>query len=147
MVDIDETAAQIVVKVSGETVVVTDMEIESDFDMERNYGSGQPIPNSVSFKKVEHGGSIELKGNKLTLNRLLFFQPDDTNIPEGFAPGFPKPFSMTITHLDGTKTGAPEAFVTNRGFQFSEGETAVTSYQFIITRMDGDPEVPNNAAN
>lgn len=139
MVDYSETAAQIVVEYEGERVVVADLDLQSDYDMERNFGSGHVVPSGVSLKKVEHGGSISLKGNKLDLNNLLFYQPGD-DVPEGAQIGTPKPGVLTITHMNGTTTSGYDLFTTTRGFQFSEAETAETRYEFIIMRMDGDPE-------
>ncbi|QCC48085.1 hypothetical protein [Halobellus limi] len=139
MVDYSETAAQIIVEYEGERLVVTDLDLQSEYDMERNYGSGYVVPESVSLKKIEHGGSITLKGNKLSLNEVMFYQPGD-NIPEGAQVGTPKPGVLTITHMDGSTTSGYDLFVITRGFQFSEGESAETRYEFIIMRMDGDPE-------
>lgn len=139
MVDYSETAAQIIVEYEGERLVVADLDLKSDYQMERDYGSGYVVPSAVAMQKIEHGGSITFKGNKLHLNNVLFYQPGD-DIPEGAQVGTPKPGVLTITHMNGSTTSGYDLFVITRGFQFSESETAETSYEFIIMRMDGDPE-------
>lgn len=135
MTDIIESAAQIVVEVSGQEIVVTDLSLNDDFDMERNYGSNRLEADSLSFKKIERGGSLTLKGSKVELEDALFYQPGD-DIPEGFEVHTPKPFVMTILLLNGNTKSRRDNYVTSGGFQFSEGETAETTYEFITMRAE-----------
>lgn len=139
MTDLLETAAQITVEAAGERIVVTDLTLDDAFEMERNFGSKASEngleASSLSLKKIERGGSITLKGNKHGLNQKLFYQDGD-DIPEGFAVGAPKPWALTILHMDGNTTSRRENYVTNFGYQFSEAETAETSYEFITMRAD-----------
>jgi hypothetical protein len=139
MAKITETAAQVTVEVEGERIVVTDLSFEDSFDLERNYGSkvserGMEA-DSLSLKKIERGGNLALKGSQHQLNKRLFYQPGD-DVPEGFEVGAPKPFTLTVLHLDGETSSRRENFVTTYGYEFSEADTAQTRYDFITMRAD-----------
>lgn len=135
MTEQTEAAAQIVVSVGNEEVVVADLQTRSEYDIERHYGSGSKVPSGYSVKMIEHGGSMRLKGNRLDLNELLFYQ-SEAEIPsgrdgQGKEVGDPKPATITVLHMNSTTDEYYEVLVTTRGFEFSEGETAETSYEWI----------------
>lgn len=138
MTDQKEAAAQIEVRIGSERIVVSDFNVRSEFDIERLFGSGSLLPEGFAVKKIEHGGSMTLNGNKLDLNRILFYQPEDT-IPAGSAVGTPKPGTLTVLHMNGETTDFFEVMAVNRGFEFASGEVAQTSYEFIAMSASDDP--------
>lgn len=140
MTDQKEAAAQIEVRIGSERIVVADMNVRSEFDIERLYGSGSLLPEGFAVKKIEHGGSMTLNGNKLDLNQILFYQAED-DIPAGSEVGTPKPGTLTILHMDGSTSDFFEVMVINRGFEFASEEVAQTSYEFIAMSSTEDPEL------
>jgi hypothetical protein len=143
MVQYKESAAQVVIRLGNEEIVVTDFQTRSEFDVERHYGSGRILPDGVSVKKIEHGGNMRLKGNRKDLNKHLFYTNRDRAdgiIPEGAQVGTPKPGTVTILHMDGDTSEFYEVFVTTRGYEFSESETAETHYEWIAMRSSDDPQ-------
>lgn len=124
-----EAAAQIEVSIEDEIISVHDLDTTTEIDIERHYGSGQLDPDLYSIKSIKHDGSIMLKGNKLALTQKLY---DDT--------GSPKEGTITITHMDSSTTEYTKVLIVGEGFQFSEGETAETSFEWIcMGRQHGTP--------
>lgn len=115
-----EAAAQVEVFIEGERITVHDLDTTTEIDIERHYGSGHLDPDQYSIKSIKHDGSIMLKGNKLALGQSLYNED-----------GSPREGVMTITHMDGSVTEYKQFLIVGEGFQFSEGETAETSYDWI----------------
>lgn len=128
MTNRSEAAAQIVLELEGNEIVVRDFDFETEIEVKRNFGSGKVVPDTYSVTKIEHGGSTLLTGNMLYLGSLLF---DDE--------GYPVPGVLTITHMDGSTTTFEEFIVVSEGFQFSEAENSETSYNWIAMRKRHNP--------
>lgn len=121
MADRKESAADIVVSVEDrEDVVVEQLSVTKEIDIETIYGSGRTLPDGYSINQISYQGSMELQGNKLDLQDVLF---DDN--------GIPNEVTVNITHFDDTLTSFTEVLATNEGWEMSSGESTTTSYEFI----------------
>lgn len=121
MADRKESAADIVVSVEDrEDVVVEQLSVTKEIDIETIYGSGRTLPDGYSINQISYQGSMELQGNKLDLQDVLF---DDN--------GIPNEVTINITHFDDTLTSFTGVLATNEGWEMSSGESTTTSYEFI----------------
>jgi hypothetical protein len=126
-----ESAADIVVTVGDEEVVVESLSLTKNVDVEEIGGSGRVLPDGYAIHAVRYEGTMTCKGNRQDLNSKFF---DDNGVPEVLD-------SLSITHLDGTLTEFHELLVTTEGFEFSTGETSETSYEFVAMRKGIDGQV------
>mgnify|MGYP006295510797 CR=1 FL=1 len=127
MTDQVESAAQVVVTVGGEEITVAELDTTKEIDVEKIYGSNAILPAGYAIKKIDHSGSMALKGNRKDLEQHLF----DPN-------GVPIPGTLTVTHMDGDTTSWYELFVVSEGYQLREGEVTQTMYDWVAMSKDGD---------
>jgi hypothetical protein len=130
-----ESAADIVVSVGDEEVVVETLSVNKNVDVETIYGSGQTLPDGYSINEVSYDGDMTCKGDRQDLESKFF---DGNGIPKVLD-------SITITHLDGGTTTILEVIVTSDGYEMNAGETVETSFEFIAMKkgyggnVDADP--------
>jgi hypothetical protein len=137
MADRKESAADIVVSVEDrEDVVVEQLSVTKEIDIETIYGSGRTLPDGYSINQISYQGSMELQGNKLDLQDVLF---DDN--------GIPKEVTINITHFDETLTSFTEVLATNEGWEMSSGESTTTSYEFIAMGKEHAGQVDSEPTN
>jgi hypothetical protein len=137
MADRKESAADIVVSVEDrEDVVVEQLSVTKEIDIETIYGSGRTLPDGYSINQISYQGSMELQGNKLDLQDVLF---DDN--------GIPKEVTINITHFDETLTSFTEVLATNEGWEMSSGESTTTSYEFIAMGKEHAGQVDSEPSN
>lgn len=116
-----EAAADIVVSVEDrDDVVVDQLSLTKEIDIETIYGSGRTLPDAYSINQVSYQGSMELMGNKLDLEEVLF---DDNGIPQEV--------TVNITHFNGELTSFTQVLATSEGYEMSSGDTTSTSFEFI----------------
>jgi len=124
MADRKESAADIYVSLgsdgSDEEIVVDRLSVTKNIDISEIHGSGRLLPDGYSINQITYQGTMELMGNKLDLDDLLF----DGN-------GVPKEAVINITHFDDTLTSFTEVLATSEGWEMNAGETTTTSYEFI----------------
>lgn len=137
MADRKESAADIVVSVEDrEDVVVEQLSVTKEIDIETIYGSGRTLPDGYSINQISYQGSMELQGNKLDLQDVLF---DGNGLPEGV--------TINITHFDETLTSFTEVLATNEGWEMSSGESTTTSYEFIAMGKEHAGQVDSEPTN
>jgi hypothetical protein len=130
-----ESAADIVVSIGDEEVVVESLTVNKTVDVETIYGSGQTLPDGYSINQVSYDGDITCKGDRQDLETKFF---DVNGIPEVLD-------SITITHREGGTTVFYEIILTSDGYEMNSGETVETSFEFIAmkkgrgTMVDRDP--------
>lgn len=129
-----ESAADIVVNVGAEEVVVETLSVTKNVDVETIYGSGQTLPDGYAINQVSYEGDMTCKGNRQSLDDHFF----DAN-------GIPKEVdSITITHADNTDTVFYSIIVTSEGYEVSSGETTETSYEFIAMKKGRNGETDSD---
>lgn len=130
-----ESAADIVVSVGDEEVVVESLSVNKSVDVETIYGSGQTLPDGYSINQVSYEGDMTCKGDRQDLEDKFF---DANGIPVVLD-------SITITHRDGGTTVFYEVILTSDGYEMNSGETVETSFEFIAMKkgrggnVDSDP--------
>mgnify|MGYP006277666111 FL=1 len=130
-----ESAADIVVTVGSEEVVVETLNVSKNVDVETTYGSGQTLPDGYAINQVSYEGDMTCKGQKFDLERHFF---DGNGIPKVLD-------AITISHLDGSSSSYQQIIVTSEGYEMSSGETVETSFEFIAMKKatngvaDSDP--------
>lgn len=125
MADRKESAADIYVSVGSggggdEEIVVERLSVTKNIDISEIHGSGRLLPDGYSIDSITYQGTMELQGNKLDLNQVLF----DGN-------GVPKEAVINITHFDDSLTSFDEVLATSEGWEMNAGETTTTTYEFI----------------
>lgn len=124
-----ESAADITVSVGSESeVVVERLTLDKNIDVSTITGSGKTVPDSYSIDGISYQGTMELQGNKLELEDVLFDQS-----------GIPKEAEITVTHFDESTTTFYEVITTSAGYEMSAGETTTTQFEFMaMGRSRGD---------
>jgi len=126
MADRKESASDITVSVGEETeVVVESLTLTKEIDIEEIYGSGRVFPDGYAINEISFQGSMELMGNRLDLEDILF---DDN--------GVPVEANITVTHLDGSVTRFTQVLATSDGWEMSAGESTTTSFEIIAMGRD-----------
>lgn len=129
-----ESAADITVSVGNESeVVVERLTLDKNIDVSTIRGSGKTVPDSYSIDGISYQGTMELQGNKLELEDVLF----DRN-------GVPKEATITVTHFDETTTTFYEVIATTAGYEMSAGETTTTNFEFMAMGRSRDDQVDSN---
>lgn len=130
-----ESAADIIVSVGDEEVVVESLTVNKNVDVETIYGSGQTLPDGYSINEVSYDGDMTCKGNRQDLEDTFF---DENGIPIVLD-------SITITHREGGNTTFFEILLTSDGYEMNAGETVETTFEFIAMKkgrggqVDSDP--------
>lgn len=137
MVDRKESAADVVLNIGDEEIVVESFSATKETDMETTYGSGQTLPDGYAINQISYSGEMTLKGTKFELDSILY---DDNGIPEVAD-------SITVTHLSGDKTVYYEIIVTSDGYEMSSGETTETSYEFTAMKRGRNNMVDHDATD
>ncbi|TQQ81850.1 hypothetical protein [Halonotius roseus] len=128
-----ESAADIVVTVGSDEVVVETLNVNKNIDIDTIYGSGKTLPDGYSINEVSYDGDLSCKGNRTDLEDTFF----DAN-------GIPKVLdAITISHHDGTTSNYYDILITSDGYEMSAGDTVETSFEFIAMSRDGDTEPTN----
>jgi hypothetical protein len=121
MADRIESAADIAVSVDDATdITVEELSLTKEIDIETIYGSGKTLPDSYAINEISYQGSIELQGDRLSLEDSLF---DENGIPEEF--------TVNIDHMDGEGTDFTQCLVTSEGYEMSAGDPTTTTFEFI----------------
>jgi len=129
-----ESASDITVSVGPESeVVVERLTLDKSVDASAIRGSGKTVPDSYSIDAIDYQGTMELQGNALELEEILF----DQN-------GVPKEATITVTHMDGTTTAFYEVITTSAGYEMSAGETTTTQFEFMAFGRSRDGQVDSN---
>jgi hypothetical protein len=132
MADRKESAADITVSVGDEgEVVVERLSFTKEIEISTIYGSGRTLPDGYSIDQISYQGTMELQGNKLSLEDQLF---DDNGIPQEA--------TITITHFDGGSTSLDQVLATSEGWEMNAGETTTTTFEFMAMGKshDGNPD-------
>lgn len=129
-----ESAADVTISVGSESeVVVERLTLTKNIEVSTIQGSGKTIPDSYSIDAIEYQGNMELQGNRLDLEDMLF---DDN--------GIPREATITVTHFDGSTTVFYEVIVTSSGWEMTAGETTTTQYEFMAMGRSRDDQTDTN---
>lgn len=131
MPDRKESAADITVSVGEESeVVVERLSYTKEIEISTIYGSGRTLPDGYSIDQISYQGTMELQGDKLDLEEVLFDEH-----------GVPVEVEITITHKDGGATTLEPVLATSEGWEMNAGETTTTTFEYMAMGKSHDGRV------
>lgn len=131
MPDRKESAADITVSVGDDSeVVVERLSYTKEIEISTIYGSGRKLPDGYSIDQISYQGTMELQGDKLDLDEVLF----DEN-------GIPVEVEITITHQDGGATTLEPVLATSEGWEMNAGETTTTTFEYMAMGKSHDGRI------